>query len=219
MSGTGAPGLAVHGVRFSYPAGAALHLPDFDLARGEAACLAGPSGSGKSTLLLLISGLLSPQLGRIDVAGTDVASLGGAARDRWRGRTIGIVLQSFQLLPRLTVLENLTAAQFFAGGRTDVPAALATLQALGIGALAGARPDRLSRGQVQRAAIARAVVNRPSLLLADEPTSSLDDETAAAALDLLLGESRRLGASLLIATHDRLVRAQVPRVIGIGGKA
>jgi putative ABC transport system ATP-binding protein len=126
-----------------------------------------------------------------------------------------MVLQSFQLLPRFSVLENLTAAQYLAGARVDVDAAREALAALDILPLGNERPGRLSRGQAQRAAIARAIVNRPRLILADEPTSSLDDGSAAAALDLLLGAVRRLGAGLLIATHDHRVRAHVTRSVDV----
>jgi putative ABC transport system ATP-binding protein len=190
-------------------------FPNITLAAGEAVALIGPSGSGKTTLLMLIAGLLTTQAGHIEIAGTNVNRLRGAARDHWRGRNIGMVLQSFQLLRHLTVLENLTAAQFLSGARVDVPAAQQTLSALGIADLADARPGRLSRGQVQRAAIARAVVNKPPLLLADEPTSSLDDESAAASLSLLLSASRDQGAALVIATHDRRVTSQVSRSVEV----
>jgi putative ABC transport system ATP-binding protein len=162
---------------------------------------------------MLIAGLLVAQTGRIEIAGINLRSLQGAARDHWRGRSIGMVLQSFQLLPRLSVLENLTAAQFLSGSRVDVAVARKTLTALGIADLADVRPRKLSRGQAQRAAIARAVVNQPPLLLADEPTSSLDDDNAEAALRLLLEASRDRGAALLIATHDRRVTAHVARTV------
>jgi putative ABC transport system ATP-binding protein len=209
------PTLLVQGVRHTYRNRRTLVLPDCSIAAGEAVAVIGPSGSGKTTLLMLIAGLLAAQTGRIEVAGTRMAQLRGTARDHWRGRTIGMVLQSFQLLPRLSVLENLTAAQYLAGARVDVAAARVTLAALGIGDLADLRPATLSRGQVQRAAIARAVVNRPQLLLADEPTSSLDDESTAAALDLLRAESRDHGAALVIATHDRRAIAHVTRTIAL----
>jgi putative ABC transport system ATP-binding protein len=202
--------LAVEGVSHTYPGRSALIFPECALMPGDTAALIGPSGSGKSTLLMLIAGLLELQTGRIEVAGEELAQLHGAARDRWRGRTIGILLQSFQLLPRLSVLENLTTAQYLAGNAVNIAAARDTLSALGILDLAEERPGRLSRGQIQRAAIARAVVNRPKLLLADEPTSSLDDQATDAALTLLLGENRRLGGALLIATHDSRVTARVP---------
>ncbi len=203
----------VEGVRYRHAGRAVLSFPDCALAEGEAAALVGPSGSGKTTLLMLVAGLLTAQEGRIEVAGSSPGARHGAARDRWRGRTIGMVLQSFQLLGHLSVLENLRAAQYFAGAGNNAQEALATLAALGIAEVAHARPGSLSRGQAQRAAIARAVVNRPKLILADEPTSSLDDDSAAAALRVLLDASRARGASLLIATHDRRVTSLVPRCI------
>jgi putative ABC transport system ATP-binding protein len=208
-----APILAIDGVQHIYAKRQALIFPACTVAAGEAVALVGPSGSGKTTLLMLIAGLLGAQTGRIEIAGTNLQSLHGAARDHWRGRTIGMVLQSFQLLPRLSVLENLTAAQFLSGSRVDLAAARKTLTALGIADLADMRPRKLSRGQAQRAAIARAVVNQPPLLLADEPTSSLDDDNAEAALRLLLEASRDRGAALLIATHDRRVTAHVARTV------
>ncbi len=210
-----APVLVVSKVSYLYPRRAPIDFPDCSLGPGEVAALIGPSGSGKSTLLMLIAGLLELQTGRIEIAGEARSTAGGAASDRQRSRLVGMVLQSFQLLPQLTVLENLAAAQFLARHPVDRSAALAALTALGIAALADERPHSLSRGQVQRAAIARAVVNQPNLLLADEPTSSLDDDAADVALDLLIGESRRRGAALLIATHDSRVKRHVPHVVAL----
>jgi putative ABC transport system ATP-binding protein len=211
--------LAVSNVRYTYPARSPISFPDCVLEAGEVAALIGPSGSGKSTLLMLIAGLLKLQTGRIEIAGKALETGHGASSDRQRSQSIGMVLQSFQLLPRMTILENLTVAQFLAGRPADRPAALGALGALGIADLAHETPGHLSRGQVQRAAIARAVVNRPALILADEPTSSLDDEAADAALDLLIGESRRRGAALLIATHDSRVKRHVPNVVALTAKA
>jgi ABC-type lipoprotein export system ATPase subunit len=207
--------LVVSNVRYTYPGRLPISFPDCALEPGDVAALVGPSGSGKSTLLMLIAGLLKMQTGRIEVAGKPVDTGLGATGDRQRSQSIGIVLQSFQLLPRMTILENLTVAQFLAGRPADRPVALRALEALGIADLANEIPGRLSRGQVQRASIARAVVNRPALILADEPTSSLDDEAADGALDLLIGESRRRGAALLIATHDSRVRRHVPNVVDL----
>jgi len=208
--------LTVSNLRHTYPGRMPIAFPDCALEPGDVVAVIGPSGSGKSTLLMLIAGLLGIQTGWVEVAGQIVDTAPGAAGDRQRSRTIGMVLQSFQLLPHMTILENLTVAQFLAGHRPDRPAALSALDALGIADLALELPGRLSRGQVQRAAIARAVVNRPALILADEPTSSLDDEAADIALDLLIGESRRRGAALLIATHDSRVKRHVPNVIALG---
>jgi ABC-type lipoprotein export system ATPase subunit len=207
--------LEIRRLSFAYPGRKPLCFPDASLAPGEAVSLIGPSGSGKSTLVMLVAGLLEPRGGEILVDGNRLASQRGAARDRLRGRLIGAVLQSFRLLPRLSVLENLTLAQYLSGRRVDSKAALLTLEALDIGPFAQERPANLSRGQLQRAAIARAVVNRPALVLADEPTSSLDDESANAVLDLLLHHTQRLGAALLIATHDRRVTNLVPQAIAL----
>ena len=210
--------LAVSGVRHTYPGRLPLEFPDFVLQPGDTAALIGPSGSGKSTLLMLIAGLLTMQTGWIEVADQSAGAMKGAGGDRQRGQSIGMVLQSFQLLPNMTILENVTVAQFLARRSPDRVAALAVLEALGIGDLAQELPGRLSRGQAQRAAIARAVVNSPALILADEPTSSLDDDSAGAALDLLIGESRRRGAALLIATHDRRVKAHVPMLVALAAR-
>lgn len=210
--------LAISNVHYAYPGRLPLEFPDCTLDAGDVAALVGPSGSGKTTLLMLIAGLLRMQTGLIEVLGQAVAT-DEVAADRQRGRSIGMVLQSFQLLPYLTILENLTVAQFLARRPPDSDAAMAALTALGIAELAQERPARLSRGQVQRAAIARAVVNRPALILADEPTSSLDDISADAALELLIGEARRRGAALLIVTHDRRVKAHIPNIVTLASRA
>jgi len=211
--------LTVSNVYYTYPGRLPLVFPDCVLETGTVAALVGPSGSGKSTLLMLIAGLLKMQTGLIEVAGQAVGTAQGAAADRQRGRSIGMVLQSFQLMPNMTVLENLAVAQFLARRPPDRGAAIEALKALGIADLADQRLRRLSRGQVQRAAIARAVVNRPVLILADEPTSSLDDQSADAALGLLIGEARRRGAALLIATHDQRVKAHVPNIVALATRA
>jgi len=211
--------LAVSKVRYTYPGRLPIEFPDCVLRAGDVAALVGPSGSGKSTLLMLIAGLLKIQAGSVEVAGKPVTAGTGAAGDRQRSQSIGMVLQSFQLLPRLTILENLAVAQFLADRPVDRQVALATLDALGIADLANQIPGRLSRGQAQRASIARAVVNQPALILADEPTSSLYDAAAESALDLLIGESRRRGAALLIATHDSRVKLHVPNVVALAIQA
>ena len=207
------PLLHVAGLQHTYRGRPPIAFPDMELAPGEAAALIGPSGSGKTTLLLLIAGVATAQQGELVVDGTSPAHLAGAARDRWRGRTIGMVMQSFALLPWLSVRENLLAAQFCAGLTPDAKQADQTLDSLGIMALAAEKPGKLSRGQQQRAAIARAIINRPRMILADEPTSSLDDGATEAALALLLQAQAGLGAALLIATHDRRVRPHVSRSI------
>ncbi len=200
------------GLRFAYGGGDdVLHVDEFAL---EPACnilVVGPSGCGKTTLLHLIAGLLEPTRGSVVVDGQDLSALSPRARDRFRGRHIGIVLQQFHLLPTLTAMQNLLVAQSIAGLRVERSAALATLGALGVDDKAGSYPHQLSVGQQQRVAIARALVNRPKLLLADEPTSNLDDEACASVADLLLGATRQHAASLVIATHDTRLKAKIPR--------
>ena len=165
----------------------------------------GRSGSGKTTLLHVLAGLLRPTEGRVVVAGEDLGALKGDALDRFRGRQIGIVFQEMHLLPTLTVEENLLLAPHMAGLPQDVDRAHEVLHSLDVGEKAQTYPHQLSVGQRQRVAIARAVMNRPRLLLADEPTSSLDDLRAEQVLDLLVQQAEAHEATLLIATHDRRI--------------
>ena len=199
-------------LRFGYEEGGdVLQLEAFDLPATNNALVVGPSGCGKTTLLHLIAGLLLPVAGRVVVAGQDLAALAPSARDRFRGRNIGIVLQQFHLLPTLTTLQNLLVAQSIAGLTVDRAAAHATLSALGVDDRVHAYPHQLSVGQQQRVAIARALVNRPKLLLADEPTSNLDDEACTSVAELLLDAAQQQGVSLLIATHDTRLKTRIPR--------
>ena len=155
----------------------------------------------------LIAGLLRPSRGRVLVAGRDLATLTPAELDAFRGRMIGIVLQRLHLIPALTVRDNLRLARTLARVPPD-PARIDSLLAeLGLAALADARPGRLSEGEAQRVAIARAVVNHPALILADEPTSSLDDANCETVLALLRAQAEGSGATLVIATHDARLKA------------
>ena len=192
-----------------------LRLEEFALEPQGDVLIVGPSGCGKTTLLHLIAGLLLPTQGTIVVEGQDLAALSPAARDRFRGRHIGIVLQQFHLLPTLTAMQNLLVAQSIAGLPVDRAAARTMLDALGVDVRAEAYPHQLSVGQQQRVAIARALVNRPTLLLADEPTSNLDDEACASVADLLLGTTQQYAVSLVIATHDSRLKAKIPRQLAL----
>lgn len=208
--------IRIEGLRFGYNGGDdVLRLEAFDLPLASNVLVVGPSGCGKTTLLHLIAGLLLPGSGRVIVAGQDLAVLVPSTRDRFRGRNIGIVLQQFHLLPTLTALQNLLVAQSFAGLPIDRATAHATLSALGVDERVHAYPHQLSVGQQQRVAIARALVNRPKLLLADEPTSNLDDEACAVVADLLLDVAQRQGVSLLIATHDTRLKSRIPRQLAL----
>ena len=202
--------IRLEGLRFGYRLDApVLQLDRFELAEGRDLLIAGPSGCGKTTPLHLIAGLLVPSAGRVIVDGQDLAALSPAARDRFRGRRIGIVLQQFHLLPTITAMQNLLVAQSIAGLPVDRGAATSVLNALGIDERLDAFPHQLSVGQQQRVAIARALVNRPRLVLADEPTSNLDDAAAAAVIDLLLGATQRQGATLVVATHDSRLKSRI----------
>jgi ABC-type lipoprotein export system ATPase subunit len=205
-----APIIRIEELRFAYQNGSdVLRLDRFALEPQSNMLVVGPSGCGKTTLLHLLAGLLQPTAGRVVIGGQDLAHLSPRARDRFRGQHIGIVLQQFHLLPTLTTMQNLLVAQTIAGLSADRSAAHASLSALGVDERVDAYPHELSIGQQQRVAIARALVNRPKLLLADEPTSNLDDDACAAVADLLLGTAQRQGVSLLIATHDSRLKERI----------
>jgi ABC-type lipoprotein export system ATPase subunit len=183
-----------------------IHIEALRIDRAEQLLLTGGSGRGKSTLLHLISGVVDlapPNAGRIAVAGRDIHALHGPSRDAYRARHIGMVFQTFNLLHGFSAIENVMAALMF----SDVPPrehkdrAAALLASLGIERL-DAAPDRLSVGQQQRIAVARALACSPDLVLADEPTASLDPENAAAAMDLIQNACRDRGAALLCVSHD-----------------
>jgi putative ABC transport system ATP-binding protein len=188
----------------------AICFPNLSVERGSVWVLRAASGRGKSTLLALLAGLLSPSAGQIHVDGVAVSALKGAARDRWRGRHVGFLPQRLHWVDALNVERNVALALWAAGLPPDESRVRALLDALGLTEFAQRRPHQLSGGQAQRAALARALVTQPSLLLVDEPTASLDDEAAAAALSALDSAATRYGATLLIATHD----ARVSRAFG-----
>jgi putative ABC transport system ATP-binding protein len=200
------PVLVLDGLARAYGARTVVTIPSWAVAAGQHSLVLGPSGSGKSTLLHMIAGLLRPSGGRVLVAGQDLGALAPAQLDAFRGRMIGIVLQRLHLIPALTVRDNLRLARTLARLPPD-PARIGALIAdLGLAALSGARPNRLSQGEAQRVAIARAVVNQPVLILADEPTSALDDANCEAVLALLRCQAQASGATLVIATHDARLR-------------
>ena len=169
----------------------------------------GPSGSGKTTLLHVLAGILRPTAGSVSIAGQDLMGLKPAALDRFRGRHIGIVLQRLHLVASLSVVKNLLLAQYLAGVPQDGARVREVLASLEVADKADAYPHELSFGQAQRVAVARAVVNRPKLLLADEPTSNLDDARCAQAYALLESQARACGATLVIATHDQRIKSRM----------
>jgi lipoprotein-releasing system ATP-binding protein len=186
---------------------------DFRLARGETLAVVGPSGSGKSTLLHLLGTLERPTAGTVKLAGEDVYSLPEAALARLRNQRIGFVFQDSYLLPQYSVVENvLLPALAFPSRRSGArQSAVALLERVGLAARLRHRPAELSGGERQRAALARALLNHPALVLCDEPTGSLDHATAAAATDLLFELARQEGAMLVIATHSGELAARCGR--------
>lgn len=195
---------------YQYPAGPTLVFPDVDVAQGAVLLLSGPSGCGKSTWLALVAGLVAPTSGALTVADQALGALKNMASDAWRARAIGFLPQKLHLSAALDVRQNLALAQW-AGGQPEDPARIqAALSALGVQELAKRKPAQLSGGQAQRVALARAVLLEPRVILADEPTASLDDEAAADAVELLLDTARAQGATLVIATHDARVATLIP---------
>lgn len=178
-----------------------LDVASFSLEAGEHVALRGASGSGKTTLLNVIAGIVVPDAGEVVVDGTDVARLSEPARDAHRARTTGYVFQAFNLLQGFTALENVALGMLF-GGIADPARARGLLERVGLGDRMSYFPRQLSLGQQQRVAVARALANRPKLVLADEPTGSLDAASGAQALALIREVCREAGAALLLVSHD-----------------
>ncbi|MDP1955492.1 MAG: ATP-binding cassette domain-containing protein [Polaromonas sp.] len=199
---------------YQYPGGAEIRFDDMAVPQGGVLLLRGASGSGKSTWLALAAGLLAPTAGDITVASQSLAALGKVAGDAWRARTIGFLPQKLHLSDALTVHANLAMAQWAAGQAQDDARIRDALTALGVQDLAARKPGQLSGGQAQRVALARAVLLQPKVILADEPTASLDDEAAQQAVQLLQATATRYGATLVIATHDARVAANLGAQIG-----
>ena len=188
-----------------------LTVPDLELASDEHCALVGASGTGKTTLLHILAGILRPASGHVTLDG-EALYPATARDDRWRASRIGVVPQMLHLLPSLSALDNVRLAQYFVGNSVHA-SAHTLLTNLGLQTRLRARPEELSVGEQQRVAIARAIVNRPRLLLADEPTSSLDDSNAEQAVDLLFEAARMTGALLVVATHDARIRHRFERQV------
>ncbi len=196
-----------------------LHELDAEFARGDLIVLLGRSGSGKSTLLNLVSGIDVPTSGTVSIAETDVTALSERERTLFRRRHIGFIFQSFNLIPTLSVLENLLLPMELNGREGGSERAHDLLQKVGLDDRAAAFPDRLSGGERQRVAIARAMAHEPLLILADEPTGNLDFETGSHIMNLLESLVRDHGATMIVATHDRDIVPRANRVVQLrGGK-
>src|SRR4030095_8583878 len=193
-----------------------LKVDAWQVEQGSEWLVLGPSGSGKATLLHILAGILKPTAGNVKVAGQDLGELAANELDRFRGRNIGLVLPRLHLMTSLTVIDNLLLAQYLAALPEDAATAQTVLAGLSLADKTAAYPHQLSFGQAQRVAVARAVVNRPKLLLADEPTSNLDDERCMQALELLQGQARACNATLVIATHDQRIKSRMANQFVLG---
>jgi putative ABC transport system ATP-binding protein len=186
---------------------------DLSVAGGETISIVGPSGAGKTTLLMALSGLEKPTSGQIHVAGVDLTSINEDSLARFRREHVGIVFQSFHLIPTMTALENVALPLEFASSENPMAQAMAALKKVGLGERVDHFPGELSGGEQQRVAMARAFVAKPSLLLADEPTGNLDRETGAMVMDLLFELQKEHGTTLVLVTHDEALASRCHRSV------
>jgi len=189
-----------------------LGIERFEMKQGEQVALLGSSGGGKTTLLNIISGILTPDAGRVIIDGKDIASMPEVVRDRFRATKIGIVFQTFNLLPAFTALENVLLGMSFSGKSVDRVFAKQLLEKVGLGHRLHHAPQKLSVGEQQRVAVARSLANKPVILLADEPTANVDPANQQLVLDLIRNTCRDHNVSLLMVTHSLEVASSFPRV-------
>ena len=192
---------------FKYSNSAELSFPSVHVEKHNHSLLLGESGSGKTTLLHLLGGLSQPKSGKVFINETDIYSLSEQERDLFRAKNMGFIFQDAHLLKNLTIEENILLAQYLAKEKQNKKAVADILDKLQIREKSNSYPNQLSRGQLQRAAIARAVINNPKVLIADEPTAALDDSNTKYAMDLLLEIAANFDATLLIATHDTRIKS------------
>jgi putative ABC transport system ATP-binding protein len=213
------PAVELENVHLSLGRGAArVHILkgiSLKIGRGETAALVGPSGSGKSTLLMVMAGLERADAGSVKVDGTGLGRLGEDALARFRGARIGIVFQSFHLIPTMTALENVAIPLELAGAAEAFARASAGLAAVGLADRLRHYPAQLSGGEQQRVALARALAPDPAILVADEPTGNLDEATGASIIDLMFALKRERGATLIVVTHDLALASKCERRIGL----
>jgi lipoprotein-releasing system ATP-binding protein len=202
-------------LRFSYGKGTAFNFPDIVSGNGKTLLITGGSGKGKTTLLHLLGGLLRPQSGDVYIEDTNIAKLSETKLDHFRGKNVGLVLQQSYFVASLTVLENVELASWLATGKKAAEKAKQLLEQLDLADQMHKLPSRLSIGQQQRVSIARAIINEPKLLLADEPTSSLDDENAFKVADMLSGLAKQYNTALVIVTHDQRLKERFSNQIAL----
>lgn len=208
--------IATQGLQFSYDGREVITFPDIQCQEKDILLLLGKSGVGKTTLLHLMGGLMQSDQGKIIIGKTDLSSLTSSQLDQFRGNNIGIVFQQPHFVKSISVLENLILAQTLAGNKSDEELCIHFLKKLSIAYKADDKPSNLSQGEKQRLSIARALVNKPKLVLADEPTSALDDENCDAVLEMLEEMVQEVGAALIIVTHDTRLKERIPHQIILG---
>lgn len=208
--------IGVKNLTYSYDSSKHITFPPWEVARGEHSLILGGSGSGKTTLLHLLAGLLNASSGEVKVADADLALMRGHRMDVFRGKNIGLIFQRPHLISALTVEDNLLLAQYMAELPQDKNRIKEALEAMKLADRLHARVYELSQGEAQRISIARAVLNKPKVLLADEPTASLDDLNSEKVLDILTQQARQYNATLIIATHDQRVKNRFPHHLKLG---
>jgi putative ABC transport system ATP-binding protein len=211
--------LNINNLRVGDGAKTVWQLDTLTLNKGDQFLLTGSSGSGKTTLLYTLAGLQPALAGNITINNTDITTLSEAQRDQFRGQHIGIIFQTLHLVKSLSVLDNLLLASYVANVAQQKNHALELLDHLGIANKAHELPEQLSQGQAQRVAIARAVLHKPALLLADEPTSSLDDDSCNSVIELITRIARENNTTLIISTHDQRVKSHFQKTLHIGAAA
>lgn len=211
------PAIALRGIDLSLGSGASrVHILkglSLDIAAGDAVGLVGASGSGKSTLLMIMAGLERPDQGTVTIAGEDITRMSEDGLARFRGRSTGIVFQSFHLIPTMTALENVAIPMELSGDREAFARARTELEAVGLGHRLNHYPSQMSGGEQQRTALARALAVRPAILFADEPTGNLDEATGRAIIDLLFATVAARGTTLVLVTHDAGLAERCNRVV------
>lgn len=207
--------LITQDLRYSYPNGSSFRFPDLNVGKQEVQLILGRSGKGKTTLLHLLAGLMNAESGSIRLKDVDFSTLTGSTRDAFRGKHIGIIFQQPQFIRSISIMQNLQLARTLAGLKTDNSLAQSLLDELDIGEKTNAFPNELSVGERQRASIARALITSPDVVLADEPTSSLDDENCQKVADLLQQTVTKHGAALIIVTHDKRLKDRFQNAVEI----
>ncbi len=205
--------LTINSLVHSYDGTVTIEFPNWEVEKGNHSVILGNSGSGKTTLLHIIGGLLRPQSGEVKIGETSISQMTQSSLDKFRGINIGIVFQKAHLISSLTVFENLALSQYLGKGKIEKKAVLEIMDRLGLEELKTRKIHQISQGQAQRVSIGRALLNNPSLLLADEPTASLDDENCGKVIQLLKDQAEIHNSTLIVATHDQRVKGELKNTL------